>query len=570
MSKKYLLRTRLLILSVFISLFLLMQTSLAKEDTLPLLNTKPKTIAVFKNGLGFFIRDGEVSLKDGWGVTEYVPNATLGSIWIGCLDKDATLEEAIAFKEEIKNEIEAISIEELLKANIGEDVIIDLNNKIIKGKIISVPEDREIEKNETARYDYRSGYTYPYTQQIQPATFVIIDTKEGKVALNKNAISKIEFPNLQSTKIVKESKAKRIKFKVGTQKSKARLSLSYLQKGISWVPSYLVNIENPKKARITMKATLINDVEDLENVDVYFVVGYPNFVYADVLSPMALEQSITQFISTLSAGGRRGRYDVSDELSNIMSQSVNRGLEEGFVVNGPVSPLDYGYAAIKGLTGVSEEDLFLYYKEGVSLKNGERAYYHIFSDEVDYKHIYEWEIPDAMKLDYYGYYRPEQQKEITEQVWHSIKLTNSTNYPWTTAPAFSVSSWKPLAQDIIDYTPKGAKTNLKLTVATDIKTDKHEYEIERQRDINLYHHDYDLITVKGELYAKNCKTEDVTMEIKKKLTGEVIEVSHNGKIKKTAEGLRGPNNNSIISWEIPLKAGEEVNITYKYKVYIAN
>jgi ribosomal protein S1 len=58
------------------------------------------------------------------------------------------------------------------------------------------------------------------------------------------------------------------------------------------------------------------------------------------------------------------------------------------------------------------------------------------------------------------------------------------------------------------------------------------------------------------------------MEIKKRLTGEAIEVSHNGKIEKVAEGLRGVNQNSSISWEIPLKAGEEISVTYKYKVYI--
>jgi hypothetical protein len=28
------------------------------------------------------------------------------------------------------------------------------------------------------------------------------------------------------------------------------------------------------------------------------------------------------------------------------------------------------------------------------------------------------------------------------------------------------------------------------------------------------------------------------------------------------------NQNSSISWEIPIKTGEEINVTYKYKVYI--
>lgn len=137
-------------------------------------------------------------------------------------------------------------------------------------------------------------------------------------------------------------------------------------------------------------------------------------------------------------------------------------------------------------------------------------------------------------------------------------------------PTFIISSWKPLAQDIINYTPKGTKTDLKLTVATDIKTDRHEYEIDRQRQVRLYNDSYDLVTIKGDLYIRNCKTKDVTMEIKKGLTGEIIEVSHKGKTEKTAEGLKGVNYNSFISWEIPLKAGEESNITYKYKVYITH
>jgi len=277
---------------------------------------------------------------------------------------------------------------------------------------------------------------------------------------------------------------------------------------------------------------------------------------------LALGQALSQFIGSLEGGARR--RDEYDRMANIMRQSVTFAEE----AEGRVQPLDYGYAAIKGLPGASEEDLFLYNKKGINLKKGERAYYHIFSQLVDYKHIYEWNVPDTLNVDPRGYQQSGQAEKVPEQVWHSIKLTNSTDYPWTTAPALSISGWKPLAQDIINYTPRGTKTNLKLTVATDIKTNRHEYEIERQRDVRLYRYSYDLVTVKGELYIKNAKTKDVTMEIKKKVTGEVIEVSHDGKIQKVAEGLRGVNYKSFISWEIPVKAGEEVEITYTYKVYI--
>jgi len=34
--------------------------------------------------------------------------------------------------------------------------------------------------------------------------------------------------------------------------------------------------------------------------------------------------------------------------------------------------------------------------------------------------------------------------------------------------------------------------------------------------------------------------------------------------------LRGVNSNALVAWEIPVKAGEEIKVTYSYKVYIHN
>ena len=45
---------------------------------------KPRTrsVAVFKNGLGFFLREGDVKLRDGWCVAESVPPAAFGTLAI--------------------------------------------------------------------------------------------------------------------------------------------------------------------------------------------------------------------------------------------------------------------------------------------------------------------------------------------------------------------------------------------------------------------------------------------------------------------------------------------------------
>ena len=43
---------------------------------------EPKTtsVAVFKNGLGFFLREGDVQLRDGWCVSGEIPPAAFGTL----------------------------------------------------------------------------------------------------------------------------------------------------------------------------------------------------------------------------------------------------------------------------------------------------------------------------------------------------------------------------------------------------------------------------------------------------------------------------------------------------------
>jgi len=532
-SKKTYLGMTIVGLAVLIGFFVGRAGAQSKQESLPVLKTSPKILIVFKNGLGFFMREGTTSLRDGWAVTEGVPSAALGSFWVTALDAGSVVEESVSFLEETEKETPAQTLEALLGANVGKKVVLTANNERFEGVI-----------------------------KAAPGQIVLLAVGDGEeIALNKAAVVKVEFLGPHAANTSGKVQVKRMKFKIADGSKQARLMLSYLQKGVTWLPSYLVNIEDPKRARLSMKATLVNDVEDLEGVDAYFVVGYPNFRFANVLSPMALDRAMADFLAALEQEESKGEAEFG-RLANVMSQRV-APLEE-------TVSLDAGLAGPPGVLGAPEEDLFLYAKKGLSLKKGERAEYPIFSKEVDYKHVYEWKIPDTLYVDYSGYQQSGQRQEQEEQVWHAVKLFNATDFPWTTAPAFTVSGWKPLAQEILNYTPRGTSTNLKLTVATDIKVGKREEETARQRDVRIRNSSYDLVTVKGELDVKNAKTKDVVVEIKKRLTGEVLETSHGGHVIKAAEGLRGVNSNALISWEIPVKAGEEIKVGYTYKVYIHN
>ncbi|MQY57126.1 hypothetical protein GH140_02905, partial [bacterium] len=62
MTKQHLVKIASITLMGMILTALSMPASGEKDNPLPILQTKAKTLAIFKNGLGFFIREGEVEL----------------------------------------------------------------------------------------------------------------------------------------------------------------------------------------------------------------------------------------------------------------------------------------------------------------------------------------------------------------------------------------------------------------------------------------------------------------------------------------------------------------------------
>ena len=523
--------------------------------------TKTKSIAAFKNGLGFFLREGEAVLKDGWAVSEVVPAAALGTYWVGSPKSGVSIERLIATQDEETITVPAITVQEMLKSNIGKNVKITGSDgkTIIEGKIISVPDDRKPELDRP---------TYPVTTTLLPysnASLVLIQTQTGTVAIEKHRIGQIEFEGPANTDFASKQVVKRFRFKVSGAKDKAPITIGYLQKGVSWSPAYLVELIDDKNARITMQGLLINDVEDIDGAEVYFVVGYPNFMFADTQSPLTLTQSIADFVQGLGA---------ERSSNSIYSQSVEaysgRTSDYSYAAKGPAGPAPaFGYSAGKETPGAQEEDLFLYHMKDVSLKKGERAYYTVFTADVPYEHVYEWNVPDTSNVQSSGYVSNSQQndqKPVDEQVWHKLKLTNTSKFPWTTAPGMAMSKGQPLAQDMLSYTSMGAKGDLKLTVATDISAKKSESEKSREKASGEIYNNYNYlkVTSDGKLTIKNFKSKAVTVTVNKTLTGEVVSSSSGGTVDKTTEGIKAANPTSVITWEVPLKAGEEKILDYTY------
>lgn len=527
--------------AMLVPLILLITTIGLHAAEIPTFKAKTRSVAAFKNGMAFIVKDGEATLADGWAMFDSIPNAALGTFWVGSTTPGATVERLMAGVEDVKRSVPAASIQDLLAANVGKRVTIGASGKVFEGKLISAS---------------------------QPE-LALIETASGTSAVDRRAIAWAEFEGAVNPDREITEKANRMRFKLSGVGSKAAVTVGYLQKGITWSPAYLIELLDDKTARITMQGLMANDVEDVEAADVYFVVGYPNFMYADIVSPLALTQSVTSFIGAMTGGTSGTVYHGG------LAQSVlNSADYDWYAREAPASPASsaFNYSGVSAMPGVPEEDLFLYQAKNVSLKKGERAYYTVFSAEVPFEHVYVWSIPDTSGIQPNGYVQNsprETELPTEEQIWHKLKLTNKSKFPWTTGPAMAMSKNQPLSQDILTYTPKGADGTVKITVATDIRGKRTEVEKAREPDaLKGYGYTFWKITSEGELTLKNFKSREVTVDVKKTLIGEVTSSSDGGSSTKTAEAVRSVNPTSVITWKVPLKPGEEKKLTYTYFTYV--
>jgi hypothetical protein len=535
-------------------------------------DAKLKRVALFKNGLGFFVL--EVSVPADTDRFSIIPpgKACHGTFWVS---HPSTMKLKAVTAKEIESQefVDAVTIADMLRANVGSLVRILCRGRerAVEGKIIYFARDeKDIGSQAYAGAWGGYGGRYDMPSSVRSG-LMIVETESGEVCVDPANVEKVEFVDGKAKKDVRsDSKSMQLEVKMGAAARGKKLTISYLAQGITWAPSYIVDISDGDKARISAKAVVINEVCDLDDVTIQLVTGVPHLRFADVVSPVAWRQGVAWFLQSL-ARAQSGQ----ERMGGVMGQIVGGyggygggGGYGGFIGTGeaPVMP---EYGAPK--EGQAAEDLFLYPVNNVQLKKSESGYYPLFTETVPFKHIYLWEIADYVNEEERYYYdrRRREKREREEDVWHCLRMKNNTKVPWTTAPAETVKEGLILGQDTLKYTPQKSKAMLRITKAVSVKAEQTELETARKREAKRFYNDYfDLITVDGKLSVNNLQQKAITLEITKTLSGEVKASEPKAAIEKQARGLRRMNGIVNLAWTIELDPGERKDLSYKYEVYV--
>jgi hypothetical protein len=553
--------------SVLLALFCFLTSPIFPQA---LFSPDVKRVAVFKNGYAFTYREGEAQPQNGWVYTNNTPIGVLGTIWGYSGSPNVRVMQLLASETEKRETERVTDIAEILLANEGARIrFVDIynTNKIYEGTYEIISRNRNF-ASPVPRVDI---YTDEYREE---QVTIGLKTETGLMFFSAAAIRNIEIVGQPKMEKIKLSKENRLALKVEGAKDGERINLGVaaLERGIRWIPAYRVEVKGSpvKEAKLELEAMLINELTDLKNSEVFFVVGVPHFLFQEQMSPLSMNTAFAGVSSYFSAGTRGNRRDTYSNA--IMTQS-------SYVVDGQESNEIDATPTVSGeeqANTFSAEQLFLYQATDITLKKNERASLRLFSLTVPASEVFEWTLNDAPNttqryLDYSGNSNSTPLlQDLSSKVWYALRLKNQTGMPWTTAPALSFREWKPMGQDMLSFTPVGGDNILRITPATEVIGTHTLVEKSRTQAQMRYggsDYTFDLITVEGTIKLKNIKKEAVEVVLTRNLIGDVVSATDEGKISREGLNLQAVNPNSVVKWNLSLPSGVK-EIKYTYKIYV--
>ena len=530
------------------------------------LSSRVSEVALFKQGYGCIVREVMVPAHEAETVIADMPVPVHGTFWL-LPAPEVTILSATAAEGERTREVPAVTLPELLRASVGEFVNVKTADGWTGGKLLAVADNRT-DKPEvsTAAAAYDGGYYRGYypnsgnaSAEVTRGDYLILDTQEGQTALYLSAVTQVRKDTRAGagTPLFKMHFSRTVPgavLHVRTQGAGGILRIAYLTPGLTWAPSYHIDISG-KTAHVLGKAVVMNDVEDLQTQSLACLAGFPNMKFAHVTDPLALKESVTQFLSSLQRSGEENR---NGRQNAVMTQQVT--------MNAAYTPP--GADLSTAPSELSNEDIHEFRFKDIAVKQGERVYLPLCDLQAPFSEVYRWDVRDLHENTYRWYMPQENEQTQPEEIWHAIRLKNIGKQPWTTSPVMITNGDRFLGQDILYYTSAGSGTLVNITKAMDVKAKFTEQTAENKGTQEIGTHVYHVYVVAGRLLVNNWKGEQIHLLINKKLTGELIDSSL-----KPADVTEAPrhdlaNATSTVVWDTEILAGKSAEITFKYKIVI--
>ncbi len=518
---------------------------------------KPRIVSVslFKNGLAVVKRQIDLNGPGSY-VIKDVPEPVHGTFHIesqGAMDAQMTLRQRPVDKPTPLG----VSLQEELAG-----LKVTIHGRNTKTPIVgTVKAATKVEADDPdTPPDYRG-----YRPTPEPnSRFLILETEKGTSYIDLGEIAAMEIDGKPKPMVRTEKKPVLL---LTTKEGNAKLAqISCLEHGLSWAPSYRVDLTDAKKLSIEQQAVIRNELTDLADTDIQLISGYPSVQFANVTSPLVATQTWARFFQQLNSRGMGSQFDngMISQQSSVYSNSAR------FVEAAPAVAPNIGDTIDLNYHSIGKRNL----RKGasISLTTAQAS--------TEYERIVDWIIPDTR--DEWGNpsnrnraVDPNTGDPLQDDVWDALKFKNPLPFPMTTAPATVTTAGNFSGQRQVLWTNKGEESTLRINKALSIRARHVEYENQvggagnAERDVIwLAGRRFRKVTLNAELRLCNHRGADAKLIIKRHFSGDLVTAEGNPKIDLREEGAWTVNKRNELVWTFTMKPSEEKTVKYQYTVLI--
>ncbi|MCO5297741.1 MAG: DUF4139 domain-containing protein [Fimbriimonadaceae bacterium] len=462
--------------------------------------TRLQTLVVFRDGFGFYLREGTAKLQAGWATTNLVPRALSGTLWVYPTNPADRIDTVVTTNDNLVEFDGPTDLKRALSDKVGLRLRVLSEARKTEGQLTAVLDQMMLLKGDDGSY---TALEYARVDSVALANFPV-----------------------------------RIKVRTQQPDGKAGVRLAYVQEGVHWEPSYVLEMLPGKRGRLTLRGTLLGLDEELKGTDVVFVVGAPVMVNRG-----SLDDLLAGYISgTVFAGNRPGALARSGESKAAdaeKSGALSRGPRGGGGLGGGLQPLSSSESG----------ELQYYSKPDFSLRPGERAMATIFEIDIPVSPLFEWDADG-------------------DRVTYLLTLENNSTQPLTAGPVFVVEDARPVGQERIEYTAKGGKAELRLAQGIGLKVERVEKEVKRGDPYKIGDQNFLAITLGGTLSLENLRKEPAEVRVTRTVEGKVLSVGSGGSVKNTVVQRTSPNASNTLEWKITVAPGTKTALDYSYETVV--
>ena len=514
-----------------------------------------ESVSMFKNGLGVVRREIKIS-KDGDYILSDVPKPVHGTFWV---ESDARIITRCTKRE--FNEPISFSQKGILAQYGSKNVTIETlgaSRTLIKGVVMidnnSIKEKWGRSYKQGQYWGHRPSIANQNPPQNKDGNYITLKTDDGVVSIKTATISSIRSNAINTTE--KVIKPVMLFHASEVPVAGATIRITYLTKGIAWIPSYKIDLGHDGKLTVEQKAVIKNEMVPFKGTTVNLISGYPNMKFSHVDSPLLLSSSLSTFFQQL--GQRHGQSNSS--ILNVVSNQI--------ISHNATAP-----SATK-IEKQAGDGVDIHYQNigKVSMLAGDALAMTVSTKSAPYERLIHWVIPNNRNEkgryieDYMRQRNPEKYGNIA---WDAIRFKNPFKFPMTTAVASIYDKSHFLGQNLSYWINPGCENLLHITKALSIVKTQSELELKRSSErLEINGSRYYKATVEGRVLIKNTRSKASAVIIDRSFSGKLIKADGKPELQLQEASVYSVNEQQKLTWQLQLGAGEEKELVYSYTVLV--